>query len=152
FPSQGVNYFAGTNPVAIVVADLNGDGNLDIAVANINGDSVSVLLGNGDGTFKDTVAYVTGGFPTAIATADFFHHRDGSLDLITADSASNMGSVIENTEPAPSAGGGGGAGLRLAPESTSPVLASPAVDQWFMVLGDARQEPLALAGQPDASK
>jgi hypothetical protein len=52
----------GTNPVAIVAADFGGDGRLDLAVANQGvlaqgPGSVSVLLGNGDGTFAHQVTY-----------------------------------------------------------------------------------------------
>jgi hypothetical protein len=145
---SGVSYFAGTNPRALVIADINGDGNADIAVANINGDSVSLLLGKGDGTFQNTVAYVTGGLPFAIAAGDFFDHRDGRLDLITANSASNTASVLENTEPPPSSGQGGGAALRLEPASPSPEPTPADLDNWFLVFGGSSQEPLTLAAQP----
>jgi hypothetical protein len=151
-------YFAGTNPVSLVLADLNGDGILDIAAANLNGDSVSVLFGHpnpddpthGDGTFTDTVAYVTGGFPTSIAAGDFFNHMDGRLDLITSDSASNDVSVIENTGPPPPTSPGGAAPRRVEHESASSGLAPSALDHLFMVLGGADQEPVAVVGQSDA--
>jgi hypothetical protein len=41
----------GMNPVSVAVGDFNGDGKADLAVANRTGNNVSVLLGNGDGTF-----------------------------------------------------------------------------------------------------
>jgi hypothetical protein len=158
-PSIGyTTYFAGTNPVALVVADLNGDGILDIAAANINGDSVSVLFGHqvagdpmhGDGTFSDTEAYVTGGFPSAIAADNFFNHRDGKLDLITSNIASNTVSVIENIGPQPSNSGGGAARL-IGKVNALTSLAPSLLHDWFMVLGGAGQEPAALAGQPEAA-
>src|SRR5207245_8599715 len=43
---------AGSNPTSASVGDLNGDGKLDLVVANAGSKNVSVLLGNGDGSFK----------------------------------------------------------------------------------------------------
>ncbi len=72
---------------AIAVADLNGDGRPDIIAVNNAGKqwnsngSISVLLGNGDGTFGKPVVYDSGGYgPTAIAVADLNH--DGKPDLV----------------------------------------------------------------------
>src|SRR5258708_29780094 len=52
-----VNYGAGNGPVFVAVADFNGDGKADFAVANVIGNNVSVLLGNGDGTSLPAVNY-----------------------------------------------------------------------------------------------
>ena len=51
---------SGSDPTAIVAGDFNGDGRLDLAVANYGDDTVSVLLGNGDGTFQPQVTYAVG--------------------------------------------------------------------------------------------
>ena len=48
-----VNYSAGYEPYSVDIGDLDGDGTPDLAVANRVDDNVSVLLGNGDGTFQD---------------------------------------------------------------------------------------------------
>ena len=53
----------GSDPDAIVAGDFNGDGHLDLAVANAGDDTVSVLLGNGDGTFQPQVTYAVGTDP-----------------------------------------------------------------------------------------
>ena len=55
-----VDYTTGTLPFANATADFNGDGNLDLAVANYNSGNVSVLLGNGNGTFQPAVFYTSG--------------------------------------------------------------------------------------------
>ena len=47
----------GSQPYAVAVADLNGDGRPDLAVANALSSSIAVLLGDGDGTFKPAVVY-----------------------------------------------------------------------------------------------
>ena len=54
----------GDSPGALVAGDFNGDGRTDLAVANDGSDDVSVLLGNGDGTFQDPVPYAAGTEPT----------------------------------------------------------------------------------------
>ena len=79
-----LNYTVGTNPIGVVVADFNGDGNLDLAVANYGSGNVSVLLGNGDFTFQNAVNYSVGGAPNAIVVGDL--NGDGKLDLIVSDS------------------------------------------------------------------
>ena len=72
-----------------ITADFNGDGNLDLAIAD---SGVSVLLGNGDGTFGPTVEYAAGGFSTMVAAGDF--NRDGKLDLVTSNYSSNTVSIL----------------------------------------------------------
>ncbi len=78
----------GSGPVAIASGDFNGDGFPDRAVVNSRSNSVSILLGTGDGNFQPAVNYTVGGFPTAIVAGDFNH--DGHLDLAVA----NYGEVV----------------------------------------------------------
>jgi hypothetical protein len=97
---NAANYTAGTGPVMIAVADLNGDGRLDLAVANVISANVSVLLGSPTtpGTFQTAVSYPTGSAPHWIAVADL--NGDGRLDLATADSsvaASDVSVLFANT-------------------------------------------------------
>src|SRR5271165_653232 len=85
-------------PISIAVADFNGDGNLDIAVANRSSNDISVLLGKGNGTFAKAVNYSagTGGpDPDSIVAADV--NGDGKPDLIVADLGTHSVSVFINT-------------------------------------------------------
>ncbi|OLE97270.1 MAG: hypothetical protein AUG75_10295 [Cyanobacteria bacterium 13_1_20CM_4_61_6] len=75
----------GNNPSALVAADFNQDGNVDLAVANTGLNTVSILLGNGDGTFPSGATLNTGDSPSAIAAGDF--NGDGRVDLIVANTA-----------------------------------------------------------------
>ena len=67
----------------VAAGDFNGDGNIDLAVADFLGSDISVLLGNGDGTFQPPVKYPTTETPTFVAVGDF--NGDNKLDLIVAD-------------------------------------------------------------------
>ena len=73
----------GTDATSVAIADLKGDGIPDIVVANFGStDRVSVLLGNGDGTFQPAVTYNSGGQAWAVAVADV--NGDGKPDLVLA--------------------------------------------------------------------
>ena len=77
------SFAAGSGPSLMAVGDFNGDGNLDLAVANEGSNNISVLLGNGHGGFQTHVDYPTGPEPSSIAVGDF--NGDGKLDLAVAD-------------------------------------------------------------------
>ena len=87
-----VSYAVGSEPLAIVAGDFNGDGRTDLAVANSGDDTVSVLLGNGDGTFQPQVTYAVGSGPDAIVAGDFT--GDGKLDLAVANAGDNTVSIL----------------------------------------------------------
>jgi hypothetical protein len=80
----------GGSPVSVAVGDFNGDGHPDIAMAN-QGGSLSVLLGNGNGTFQTQVTYATGGSPYGVAVGDF--NGDGKLDLAVTNNTSGTVSI-----------------------------------------------------------
>jgi hypothetical protein len=72
----------GTKPLAVAVADVNRDGHLDLIVANESSNTVSVALGNGNGTFQAAKNFTTGTGPYAVAVADV--NGDGNPDLVVA--------------------------------------------------------------------
>jgi len=91
-----VTYPVGTKPVFVAVGKFNleNNGYPDLAVANyedVPGD-VSVLVGNGDGTFKAAVTYEVGTDPFSVAVGDF--NGDGYPDLAVANFGSNTVSVL----------------------------------------------------------
>jgi hypothetical protein len=85
-------YATGTTPVFVAIGDFNGDSKLDAAVANFGSNTVSVFLGNGDGTFQMHVDYATGGTPSSVAVGDF--NRDDKLDLALTNGTFSVGNSV----------------------------------------------------------
>ena len=83
-----VDYATGSAPVFVSDGDFNNDGKVDLVVANVNSNTVSVLLRNATNTGFDTkVDYATGSSPTSVNVGDF--NNDGKLDLAVTNYASN---------------------------------------------------------------
>ena len=74
-PGSGVH----STPSAVAVGDFNNDGNVDLAVTDSANNTVSILLGNGQGGFAAPVSYPTGSNPVALVVEDI--NRDGIPDL-----------------------------------------------------------------------
>jgi hypothetical protein len=77
----------GKAPQSIVTGDFNGDALLDLATVNSTSDDVTILLGNGNGTFQAPVSFGIGKIPMSVATADV--NGDARLDLVVAISGSD---------------------------------------------------------------
>jgi hypothetical protein len=91
------NSFAtGRNPQSIALFDLDGDGNLDVVTVDFrfetDGNGISVLLGDGDGTFSPNTSYPTEARPTFAAVGDVT--GDGRPDIVTANSGGSSVSVL----------------------------------------------------------
>jgi tetratricopeptide (TPR) repeat protein len=82
----------GDAPAAVLARDFNGDGVLDLVVANRGDDTISFLQGHGDGTFEAAVSFPAGDGPSALAAGDF--NADGFLDLAVANENSNQVAVL----------------------------------------------------------
>jgi Flp pilus assembly secretin CpaC len=106
--ATGSPFAVGNNPRSVVVADFNGDGFLDIAVANQGDNSISLFRGNGDGTFAEfpgspfkltntttisetaPVAMVSGNFRNSTNTINNAHE----VDLAVVNQGSNNVSIL----------------------------------------------------------
>jgi len=129
------DFAAGSSPSGVAVGDFNGDGKLDLAVTNQADNTVSILLGHGDGTFGAHTDFATGAQPVAVVTGDF--NGDGHLDLAVANLADNTISILL----------GDGAGDFVAGPQT-PTVHSPVA----MITGDFRKAgklDLAVLDQSD---
>ena len=83
----------GRAPQAIATGDFNGDGYGDLVTANGTSDDVSVLLGNGNGTFRSAISFGVGKIPLALVAEDM--DKDGVLDLVLALSGSDQVVVLK---------------------------------------------------------
>ena len=109
-----VTFTVGSLPESVVIGDLNGDGKPDLAAANSNSNSVSVLLntaltGTSSATFTANSAFTVGVDPFSVAIGDL--NGDGKPDLAATNRYSNTVSVLLNT---------------TAPGATTPTFAAQA--------------------------
>src|SRR5215813_3413770 len=87
-------FATGTQPEGLTATDFNHDGHLDLVVTNFgtfptDHGGVSLLLGNGDGSFQAPANFAAGDFPVGIASGDF--NGDGNPDVVVADFGTNVG-------------------------------------------------------------
>ncbi|HEY7423311.1 MAG TPA: VCBS repeat-containing protein [Gemmataceae bacterium] len=116
---------------AVALGDVNGDGKLDVVMANGTSNSVSVFAGNGDGTFNTTTAqtYAVGGAVYAVALGDF--NKDGKLDIATTGAQMNV--LLNN------GAGGFGTAQQVGPAGST------------LVVGDFNGDGFPDLAQNDAS-
>jgi hypothetical protein len=113
------SFSTGTNltPGAVVIADFNGDGKLDVAVTQAGGSNVSVLRGDGAGNLGPAQQVTVGSNPASVAVGDL--DGDGRLDLVTANQGSGNVSVLTN------AGNDAAGNVQFQPAINSDVYGSP---------------------------
>jgi VCBS repeat protein/FG-GAP repeat protein len=128
-PASGSPVQANLRPFGVAIGDVNADGKRDLAIVNFSGqgtdkskDAITILLGNGDGTFKPASGspFKSGGSPVSVAIGDV--NGDGVMDVAVANMTGNSVSVLL----------GGKDGMRPAPRSPLPVGNDPE----FIALGD----------------
>ena len=92
--APGSPFGVGSDPLSVIVVDVNGDGKPDIVTANVNDNTLTVLLGNGSGGFTPASGspFATGANPFSVAAGDF--NGDGRLDLAAANIGENAVTVL----------------------------------------------------------
>lgn len=88
------SYRVGDGATSVTCVDINGDGHLDLLAPNYNGNDLSVLLNNGDGTFATEVRYGLGTAPSALITHDL--DGDGDVDVAVTNRYGDDVSVLLN--------------------------------------------------------
>lgn len=81
----------GSDPVALVAADFNDDGKQDLAVVNSGSNSVSIMLGNGNGTFTAGTTLTGFNEPVAVVAGNF---GNGQEDLAVVNKGNNTVSIL----------------------------------------------------------
>jgi len=94
-PTAATTIATGRGPTSITAADFNADGNMDLAVTNQLDNTVSVFLGNGDGTFASRTDYAVGNSPVWVSSGDFT--GSGILDLAVANNGAPTSTATGNT-------------------------------------------------------
>ncbi len=84
--ASGFNYGVSSSPHAVAVSDFDGDGNLDVAIADSTNSIVTIWLGDGSGYFYQGDSYTIAAAPVALAVGDF--NSDGIPDLAVANGSS----------------------------------------------------------------
>lgn len=85
----------GGHPFDVAIDDLNGDGNLDLAVTNPKDNRIALYFGNGDGTFSDPSLLETAKQPRGIVAVDF--NNDGHLDLAVSATGAHAVAVHDGS-------------------------------------------------------
>lgn len=91
-PSNSSPFLTGSNPRGLTIGNFNSDSYLDLVTANSGSDNISVLFGNGTGSFAAPINFTTGFFPISVTSADF--NADGYSDVAVANFSGNDISIL----------------------------------------------------------
>ena len=92
-PANGSPITVGAQPMFVAIGDFNGDNKADVAVLNLGSDTVTILLGDGNGGFTVYGSPVSvGGSPSGMTIGDF--NGDGKVDLAVANSFTNNVTIL----------------------------------------------------------
>jgi outer membrane protein assembly factor BamB len=89
--SNGSPLKTDSGPTHVAISDLNGDGKPDLVTSNGSASNLSVILGNGDGTFRAQATYAVSAGAYAIAMGDL--NGDGKLDVAVAGASGGGGTT-----------------------------------------------------------
>jgi len=92
--SSNATYAVGNQPTCVVAADLNNDGQVDLACVNNRDSTLTVLTNNGSGIFYSNATYNVGSRPNCLVAADI--NNKGKFDLITANFLDSTLTVLTN--------------------------------------------------------
>src|SRR5947208_1769396 len=80
FSAAFLSFDTGTSPLSLAIGDVNGDGKPDLVTANLDANTVSVLLGTGAGSFGARTDFATGNGPYSVTLGNL--NGDGMPDLV----------------------------------------------------------------------
>jgi YD repeat-containing protein len=85
--AAGTEHLVGLSPLSVAIGDVNGDGKADIITTNRSSNNISILPGNGDGTFGVKTDVAVNLYPDSVALGDL--DSDGDLDIVTGNTDGN---------------------------------------------------------------